>query len=216
MIRHSIDIVFLLTILLVGCGSSNSVHYPAPVYPGNEHFVNNCPVDGSLADQCIQFTFPQTGGVYGTLHQMQQVQAADHFDTMRFCERFMIDPIGGNFPNSMSFAHTKSMIRQHLAVMRCVIFSEMMALPHNIFQDFRRYGRHVTPIKFHSVNFDLNFFRSITRIKREGVLGVKELIVLPFKLVLTVSSAPFRILKAFLRLTSIFIKAHKEIYFNYG
>jgi hypothetical protein len=113
----------------------------------------------SSIDQCIQFTFPQTGGVYGTLNQMQQVQATDHFDTMRFCERFMIDPIGGNFPNTLSFAHTKIMIRQHSAVMRCVIFSEMMALPHNIFQDFRRYCRHVTPIKFHLLNFGFQFYQ---------------------------------------------------------
>ena len=61
-----------------------------------------------------------------------------HFDSVHFCEDFTVGHEMKE-PVIKSFTTMKKTAFQDLDVIRCVAAVEVMALPHNIMQDFRWY-----------------------------------------------------------------------------
>ena len=60
----------------------------------------------------------------------------NHFDSVQFCADYIVGLDPEIKPHN-SFKHLKFFTQDHMAVAKCVLFTEIVAIPHNLYQDVK-------------------------------------------------------------------------------
>lgn len=119
-----------------------------------------------------------------------------HFQSARFCEDYTLG-LEREEPDLTNFENLRQTINDDFAVLQCVAAVEILALPFNLYQDFRW------------------AFNTISQ-RRQTEGNFKQLMKLPFTLMNTVARMPFNIFKNLLKAILRLFVINRSIYIRYG